>query len=190
MMTQQVIDSILDKSYNTIQRGLKKKQPILFITGGEPLLAQHQCDINHLLCSSLLDVFKTITIETNGTQMLEKSLQTTLQKLSFIDWNFLVSPKLSCSGHSKTKTLVPDAVRSLHCSPSVSIYVKFVVDFNQPTDHILIEILSFLREYAAYDIPIKDIFISPQGHPQTPRYKNNKFVVQRFCCETGFRYWE
>lgn len=163
-----------------------KIQPDLVITGGEPLL--HQRELTSLFSiTPVLNYFKWVTFETNGTQMLRKDLIGCMQSFKTVNWVFSVSPKLSCSGHNRDETLDPSAVASYNLCNS-QVYLKFVVHFDDNVDNYKQEVIEFIDEYKRANIAIDGVYIMPQGTQMSETYLNNARSAVKWCCEQGFKY--
>ena len=165
----------------TLVDGTMRKPHIVF-TGGEPFLWAKALE---LIIPRLVDELgiEYITFETNGTQVLPKRLIYILNEFEDVDILFSVSPKLSCSGHIKSDTFVPEALRSYNEVRESKLVLKFVSDGT-----VNDEIHSFLKEYALNNINIYDVFIMPEGGTNDIKYKDNCQAVSKYCYDNGFSY--
>ncbi|MFF4900468.1 7-carboxy-7-deazaguanine synthase QueE [Streptomyces sp. NPDC001068] len=89
-----------------VTRALDGDPPMVVITGGEPLLHQHQ-DGWRALLGSLILAGAEIEVETNGTQ-------TPTDHTARWVTRFNVSPKLAHAGDPAAKRIVPSALYALH----------------------------------------------------------------------------
>lgn len=129
-----------------LSRLLARDTPMIVITGGEPLLHQHQPAWRTLI-GELYRAGKHIEIETNGT--IEPDAHTVARVA-----RFNVSPKLANSGMSQARRLNPDALRALE-ETGKAIF-KFVCRDAADVDEVAVTI-------AAQQIPHARTWVMPEG---------------------------
>ena len=110
----------------------------LVITGGEPLLGW-QREYPQLLENSVMQELKGLTFETNGTQWLSDEFKRylfTWKRMAYgRDLTFSVSAKLSCSGESRDKAIIPSIVCDYE--EIGYTYLKFVVSTEEDVDEAI-----------------------------------------------------
>ena len=102
------VDQLYEKMLNTVKNVRKLEGVDIVFTGGEPLLPKTQDFITALLNEKDFSKFKSVTFETNGTQMPKKELLDSVKKIS--DVIFSISPKLKCSGVPPEKAIKPEVI--------------------------------------------------------------------------------
>ncbi|MFF5422203.1 7-carboxy-7-deazaguanine synthase QueE [Streptomyces sp. NPDC002409] len=127
-------------------RALLGDPGMIVITGGEPLLHQHQPGWCSLLVA-LTGAGTEIEVETNGTQ-------TPTEQTSQFVTRFNVSPKLAHAGDPAAKRIRPDALRALHATGKAAF--KFVC---QTLDDV-IEVQQFTD---AHDLDPARVWVMPEG---------------------------
>lgn len=144
----------------------------LVVTGGEPLVQQKKilAFLRHL--DTLVESRVYVEVETNGTISIKDEL---LQRLDQIN----ISPKLSCSGESRDKALVPAVLEQL--SAQAKVKFKFVVSSQQDVDEI---IEYYKRPFA---IPSSRIWLMPEGGTQQQIAVKQQWVVEQ-CKKYSFNY--
>ena len=153
----------------------------LVITGGEPLLWQKQ--LLQFLLNLNPKLYSHVTFETNGTQEIQSDFQEGLSSLPF-KFLFSCSPKLSCSGHTKSETLFPEVLRSYNLVKDSLLILKFVVGQTQPIE----EIIEFIKSYWIGDVEIGEICLMPEGCTNNETYRENCKRVDQICNHYGFSY--
>lgn len=183
---QEIFDEI-----KLLSEGSMRKPHVVF-TGGEPLLWSKALEV--IIPRIVLELgIEYITFETNGTQTLSKKMITMLNELQNImdiqkeELNILfsVSPKLSCSGHIKSDTFFPEALRSYNEVKNSILVLKFVAEANIK---YFDEIFSFLKEYHLNEVNIYDVYIMPEGGNNDEKYQRNCKDLAKFCYENSFSY--
>jgi len=138
--------------------------PILVLTGGEPML--QQISIVDLIFGHNLNV-DAIEIETNGTIVPDTQL--------FSRCQFNVSLKLSNAGMLPEKRIRPAAIQAYVQANSI---FKFVVDSQQDLDEIQ-------RIIDRFDIDNSRVWLMPQG--RTVDELNSKLEwLAAICIENGY----
>lgn len=134
-------------------------------TGGEPIISQNAIIDILKEFSNRDNLPKFVTIETNGTQKLKQSfvdyISTVYPVISSKNTNELfwsVSPKLSSSGESLTKSICPDIVKS-YFDISNSGQLKYVSDGSESSWK---EIEESTKKYRDMGIDW-DVWIMPVG---------------------------
>lgn len=123
---------------------LDAADPLIVITGGEPLLHQDQPGWRRLL-DGLLDCGRDLEVETNGT---------IIPAYGYKRLTYNVSPKLACSGLAREDRIVRAAL-DWHGNHPASIF-KFVVTC--PAD-----VGEAARIAAAAGVPPTRVWIMPEG---------------------------
>ena len=139
----------------------------LVITGGEPLLQQEE--LSELL--SLLPTLSFIEIETNGTQIPDKTIEDCATQ-------FNVSPKLSNSGMKEELRLKASALRFF--SSCGKALFKFVVCNSSD----LAEVLAL---QGSFQIPSSRIYLMPEGRDVEALQKRSLWLAD-ICRDHGFRF--
>lgn len=173
---QELVTAILSRAYTPF------KPPHVVFTGGEPLL----------WCKSLLEVLeglsntviKEATFETNGTIELTQEFIKVVSSLPLnITWS--VSPKLSCAGHSRFETYIPEALRSYNKILNSKLYLKFVVD---QSDQTLDDLFRSVKQYSFDGVEIDDVYLMPEGGNFDDSFVSNCQYVVKICSQYGFNY--
>lgn len=120
--------------------------PLIVITGGEPLLHQHQRSWRRLL-STLHQARKRIEIETNGTVPATDHTVTRVDRI-------IVSPKLAHSGDPEYRRVWPDVIQAFR-DIDKAIF-KFVCRTVDDVDDVAAIV-------AAHEIPHGRTWIMPEG---------------------------
>lgn len=141
----------------------------LVLTGGEPLLPGTQRFLLSFFGRYSLD-FKTVTFETNGTQLISSELVRLIGPKLILS----ISPKLRCSGVPRDKAIIPDVIKSL-CTHNA--YLKFVVSSEEDIG----EIESILNETRVKN----DVYIMPAGGT-SELYNTNARAVCEFAMRKNF----
>jgi 6-pyruvoyltetrahydropterin 2'-reductase len=178
--TNSIVDSIINMLPNN-----KWVNEHLIITGGEPLLGW-QRSFEDLLTDDRMKPLKSLTFETNGTQMLTDDFKKFLYKYSTKSGTgstevvFSVSAKLSPSGESWDDAIKPKIVDEYQGYGEV--YLKFVVD--KETDIYEIE-----RAVEAYrDNGFRgDVYLMPVGGTADLYFANYQAVAE-MAMKKGWRY--
>jgi organic radical activating enzyme len=154
----------------------------LVITGGEPLLGW-QRSYPDLLDHPLMAGLKSITFETNGTQMLSNEFKRFLWVWSTSkdrEVTFSVSAKLSCSGESHASAILPSVVC---CYEKVGFtYLKFVI----ATDDDANEALEVIKMYRTNGFK-GPVYLMPVGGVNEVYNLNSKNVAD-LALKHGLRY--
>ena len=138
------------------------------ITGGEPLLQQHDLeDLGDLLKLSHV----RIEVETNGTIVPTDGLAQMVDQ-----WN--VSPKLENSGNDPDQRHVPAALAWFAARSNA--YFKFVVC--QPGD--VDEVTAIVGRYG---VPAGRVLLMPEGTDAGTIARRSGWLVER-CLSTGYRF--
>ena len=149
----------------------------LVITGGEPLLRNHQKEI--IECFAKHDIFKKfkrVTFETNCTQNLTQEFQDFIKEIHKTQGViFSCSPKLECSGVEHDKAIKPEVLKQY--SSLADSYLKFVVNSEVDLD----EVRSVIKEFGT-DV---DVYLMPEGGT-TERYNLNMKKVADICQDNGY----
>lgn len=172
-------------------------QPFLrdiVFTGGEPLLPRYQSYWIEVLSKydELLDEvideselqFQLVTFETNGTQSLTEEFVDGARKFKYIDFLFMMSPKLSISGEPRERRVNISAIRSIDDFTSNYCF-KFVVDPDKNICDQLNEIVDFLD--TTDNKTTQNVFIMPVGATKE-QLEMNSAVVADLCIEYGFKF--
>lgn len=178
----QEIEGTLDEE--TAIRGIPQFSGIhLVVTGGEPLLKKQQKMLIELLPRlQKKNGLQDVTFETNGTQKLIPEF-TEFLKETELSVTFAVSPKLSCSGHTREEAIHPEIVRE-YAQNSDKTFLKFVVDAETAGSK---EFLSIFVEYLMHGIAPHDIFLMPVGG-NAETYRENAKAVADLCVAQRYRY--
>lgn len=153
------------------------KNTDLVITGGEPLLKNHQKELIECFeTQPIFSKFAKITFETNCTQLLTPEFQELIKKLhSNTGVIFSCSPKLECSGVEHDKAIKPDVLKQY--SSLADSYLKFVIN----TENDLTEVRSVVKEFNTNI----DVYLMPEGGT-IERYNNNMKRVADICQNNGY----
>lgn len=145
----------------------------LIWTGGEPLLLQHQIQIDQFLHWYELSaephnnkVYNEV--ETNGTQVITHKLFPKLQQIN-------CSVKLANSGMSKEKRIVPEALKSIISHPNY--WFKFVISTEDDINEIKQDFIE------PFNIDPKRVILMPGLDSQEDFHERTKF-----CLETAKKY--
>ena len=161
---------LLDKIKN-----LKEKNPIIIITGGEPLLHHKNKDFISFI-SSLINMNFEIHFETNATINIDFDKFEIYKKCIFA-----MGIKLSNAKISKEKRINKEAIKNIVKNSKDSFY-KFVLDENFiKTNQAKIEIKEIL------DIQKNDVYCMPMGINDNS-LQINSLKIAEFCIENGYNY--
>jgi len=153
----------------------------LILTGGEPML--WQAKLPDLISS--LDAYSMnanyITIETNGTQMIDEKFKDKLRSRQEVV--FSISAKLPSSGESWESAIKPDVIKSYtDFMPNAKAYFKFVVSHEDDFK----DITKAVREYELGGVNIP-VYLMPSGGT-TVHYEKNEQWVAELAMKHGWRY--
>lgn len=127
--TDMTIEELHDKIISVIPDEVDTKNIDIVFTGGEPMLKPTQSFVIEYHNKYNLNIFSTVTFETNGTQE-------PLDGLRCIDnLIFSISVKLKCSGVDRSKAINHESLCKL-TSLSSNSYFKFVVSSERDVDEI------------------------------------------------------
>ncbi|MBK2000038.1 7-carboxy-7-deazaguanine synthase QueE [Campylobacter sp. LH-2024] len=159
--------------FNQVIKLKDKFNPIIVITGGEPLI-YHQNPEFITLIKSLLEENFEVHFESNG------SIEIDFLKYSFYkECIFALSVKLENSGVDRHKRLNFKALKSFKNNSKDSFY-KFVLDANTLKTSSE-EISEILKEAP------NEVFCMPMGENQINLDKNAKKIAE-FCIKNGYNY--
>lgn len=165
--TDMTIEELYDRIISVIPDGVDTKNIDIVFTGGEPMLKPTQSFVLEYHNKYDLNMFSTVTFETNGTQK-------PLDELRSIDnLIFSISVKLKCSGVDRDKAIVHDSLRKL-TSLSTS-YFKFVIGSKED----VAEIESIIEPY---NVPV---YVMPVGGT-LEGYSPNVKMVADIALSKGF----
>lgn len=156
----------------------------LVITGGEPLLGWQKFYAK-ILSEKCMSSLTNLTFETNGTQYIDTAFFEflTYQWRNFShlrEINFSVSPKLTCSGEKRNKTLLPDVIRQYQYVGNVCL--KFVVGTQADVD----EALEYMDAYEKVGFT-GPVYLMPVGGIDSQFIKSNKEIAN-LALKHGLRY--
>lgn len=153
---------------------LKKDfDPIVVITGGEPLIHHENPEFIHFIQTLLENNFE-VHFESNG------SIELDFEKYPFYkECIFALSVKLQNSGMSKEKRLNINALKAFKQYAKDSFY-KFVLNSSQLESSAL-EILEILEKAP------NEIFCMPMGENEQ-NLKQNALKIAEFCIKNGYNY--
>ncbi|HEC1743587.1 TPA: 7-carboxy-7-deazaguanine synthase QueE [Campylobacter coli] len=153
---------------------LKKDfDPIVVITGGEPLIHHENLEFIHFIQTLLENNFE-VHFESNG------SIELDFEKYPFYkECIFALSVKLQNSGMSKEKRLNFNALKAFKQYAKDSFY-KFVLNSSQLESSAL-EILEILEKAP------NEIFCMPMGENEQ-NLKQNALKIAEFCIKNGYNY--
>ncbi|EDO9297338.1 7-carboxy-7-deazaguanine synthase QueE [Campylobacter coli] len=153
---------------------LKKDfDPIVVITGGEPLIHHENLEFIHFIQTLLENNFE-VHFESNG------SIELDFEKYPFYkECIFALSVKLQNSGMSKEKRLNINALKAFKQYAKDSFY-KFVLNSSQLESSAL-EILEILEKAP------NEIFCMPMGENEQ-NLKQNALKIAEFCIKNGYNY--
>jgi 7-carboxy-7-deazaguanine synthase len=176
--SDQLVPKILDLLPNK-----QWKNEHLIITGGEPLLGW-QKSYPDVLDHPDMQFLKSITFETNGTQLLKPDFQHYLEDWQWFDntrqITFSVSPKLSCSGEKREDTIKPDVI--LQYQKYGLTYLKLVVGTKEDVDEAL-EVIKIYQNAGFYG----HVYLMAVGGTPQSFNLNNKTVAE-LAMKHGLRY--
>jgi 7-carboxy-7-deazaguanine synthase len=140
----------------------------LVITGGEPMLQQHEL-------SELVEILRrrgyTFEVETNGTILPIQELKDTINQ-----WN--VSPKITNSGNSVELREKPEVYKAFGGLPNACF--KFVVDSEDDLSEILLLV-------GKYELPNDRVMLMPQATSEEKLYEKSSWLAE-ICKKYGFRF--
>lgn len=141
-------------------------------TGGEPTIKQHQeaiVNFTHfwqqydLKEKELVTLSPYYEIETNGTKHIEDSLFSLLSQIN-------CSPKLSNSGMSEKKRIVPVAIKRI--MEHSNYQFKFVISTEE-------DIKEIFRDFIEpFNIPLKNVICMPGLDSQADFHERTNFVLE------------
>lgn len=177
--TDSIADTIMD-----ILPYKRWKDEHLVITGGEPLLGW-QRSYPDLLNNPKMLALKELTFETNGTQPLSKEFADFLfvwgiETRGYSALTFSVSPKLSCSGESRTDAIKPEVIREYEKLGYT--YLKFVVATEDDVGEAL-ETADVYRHHGFRG----PVYLMPVGGVESVYSLNNRQVAN-YAMQNGLRY--
>lgn len=157
----------------------------LIFTGGEPLMKFNQTAmaeiINHLIHD--YDARLSVTIETNGTQFMDKELENVFLVLP-IELTISCSPKLlHTSGEQPEKAIKPDVVESLMTIADFRI-LKFVVSNTDEAKSELLETVKIMTDCTLFE-PF--VYLMPEG-PNKHRVEDSSTAIAEFAIRHGYRF--
>lgn len=170
---EMTIEEIADEIVSLIPSKKFSDNLHLVITGGEPLLSSNQeayiSLINYLHENNNLTL---VTFETNGTQPLTSEFEDYfIDKIYDIDIVFSVSPKLTCSGVSRSSAIKPDIVASY--MDIGGVYLKFVVATQDDVDEVL-QVIPLFKDAGCYNAIV---YLMPVGGVESVYILNNRTVA-------------
>jgi len=149
--------------------------PHVVITGGEPLL-YYKDEAFYGIVKWLVETGIEVTFETNGTVEIDFDAYEAYQRCIFS-----LSLKLSNSGETKSKRLIPEALRAIE-KGAKEAFLKFTIDANLVETTALEEI----EEIRAI-VPSLQVYCMPVGESRDSIWKSDKTVFG-FCMKYNFRY--
>lgn len=157
------------------------KQDIhLILTGGEPMLWQKHW-IELLKLPNMKDL-RNLTIETNGTQNLDKDFYDFLRYQANFVTTWSCSPKLSASGENRKNAIKPDVVKQYMKVYGSNIYLKFVVSSVKDLDEVA-EVVLLYNQAGVYC----PVYIMPTGGC-IQEYEKNEKTVAEYATADGWRF--
>lgn len=153
---------------------LKKDfNPIVVITGGEPLIHHENPEFIDFIQALLKNNFE-VHFESNG------SIELDFEKYPFYkECVFALSVKLQNSGMGKEKRLNFNALKGFKHYAKDSFY-KFVLNSSQ-LESLSLEILEILEKAP------NEIFCMPMGENEQ-NLKQNALKIAEFCIKNGYNY--
>lgn len=166
------------------------------ITGGEPLLKGTQKKLVEFMTKYIdyFNQFESLTFETNGSQVVIEELRDFLVNKFKKSVIFSVSPKLSCSGEPKEKTVIPAAIESYKKTVKdilanrkgdriTQVYLKFVVSDEQDVR----EIESYMQSVNFTNHVDGDVYLMPVGGT-VAEYNGKVKEVAELAIKYNYRY--
>ena len=174
-------DEIIGKMKELLPGEKFSRDKHLILTGGEPML--WQAKLPEMIDS--LDMHRmnaqNITIETNGTQMIEEKFKDKLRSRREVV--FSISAKLPSSGEPWKNAIKPKVIKSyINFMPNVKAYFKFVISHENDYK----DVIKAVREYELGGVNIP-VYLMPAGGT-TLHYEENEKWVAELAMEHGWRY--
>lgn len=183
-MQNKTIDEVVEDLINMTPEkcwSMKNGQDIhLILTGGEPMLWQKLWPL--LLKHPRMHDLKNLTIETNATQKLQPDFEEWLFTQNRVQVTFSCSPKLSVSGESWNRAILPDVIQDYYAVPNSDHYLKFVVS----NEYDLQEVEKAVEQYQRVGIQCA-VYLMPVGG-RSEEYKLNEQEVARLSLKKGWRF--
>jgi len=149
--------------------------PDMVITGGEPLMYAKD-EVFYAVVKCMVEHGVQITFETNGT------IEIDFEKYpAYKSCVFALSLKLSNSGESAQKRIIPQALKNIQ-KYTKEAFFKFTID-KTLVETTALEEINTIREI----LPELDVYCMPVGESRDSIWKNDKAVFE-FCMENNFRY--
>lgn len=178
LQKQMTIEEIVEEVIRLTPVGAE--MPHIIFTGGEPLLKGRQKHVAVLMYALLSKSYTHFTFETNGTQKLVPEMEELSEYL--VNVTFSVSAKLSSSGESRNRAIVPEAVKS-YALLSRNTFFKFVV--SHPDD--IEEVDEVLKIYREANVRYDSVYIMPVGGVNDVYEANWRWVAEK-CLKKGYRF--
>jgi 7-carboxy-7-deazaguanine synthase len=178
------VDEVVEKICSLLPKGKFDDNTHLILTGGEPLLPGWQkfypdlieaLEMENMVADDVLNV----TIETNGTQVLNEYLEWWLRFHTKV--MFSISSKLPSSGEPWDKAIKPESVKS-YLFEDAQAYFKWVVSNPEDVEDVKKAIDAYKQ--GGVELPV---YLMPAGGT-TQGYEQNKKWVAELCKEQGWRY--
>ena len=149
--------------------------PDMVITGGEPLMYAKD-EVFYAVVKCMVEHGVQITFETNGT------IEIDFEKYpAYKSCVFALSLKLSNSGESAQKRIIPQALKNIQ-KYTKEAFFKFTID-KTLVETTALEEINTIREI----LPELDVYCMPVGESRDSIWKNDKAVFE-FCMKHNFRY--
>lgn len=177
------IDSIVDKMQELLPNGEFGPDKHLILTGGEPLLGWQKSYVDLFKEIEARDMNLTnITFETNGTQMLHKSMVDYLNESNILV-TFSISSKLPSSGEKWEDAIKPDVINDyIYQLGSAEGYFKWVVSNEQDYN----DVVAAIQAYREEDIKLPVYLMAAGG--TTKVYDQNEKWVADMAMKNGWRF--
>lgn len=150
-------------------------KPHMVITGGEPLM-YHSDSVFYSIIEWLVFEGVNVTFETNGTIEIDFKKFPAYQSSIFA-----LSIKLTNSGESPQKRIVPQALKNIRIYAKES-FLKFTIDKNL-VETTAIDEINEIREI----VPNAEVYCMPVGESRDTIWRNDESVFE-FCMKYNFRY--
>lgn len=179
MTAEEVVTKMYDDMGLSIFDFSVLSEPHIVFTGGEPLLPHNQQNIIDILMT--FDFSQAyITIETNGTQVINPILANILRRAKRV--LFSVSPKLkTVSGEDRSKTHNPDAIKSYEIQhrsgAKIDIVSKYVVSNREESFE---ELISSLYLFESHGVNFDYVYLMAEGST-SERIDQNARAIAEFC---------
>lgn len=179
MMT---VEQIVDRFQQILPNG-KFGNVHLVITGGEPLLGwqKQYPKLLEEIYNRDMDL-GYLTFETNGTQILDSQLASTLNDYDFLNVTFSISSKLQSSGEKWEDAIVPSVIKTYLEIDNSNHYFKWVC--SSPED--LSDVERAISEYKHHCINIP-VYLMAAGGTEKLYHKNKQWLT-KVCLQHGYRY--